>query len=146
MPYEFKPRPPRYRLFGNGQMWAPGEFCITADGRAITVDEFFLAHNMEQIVGVVTDGIPTQSTGLTDADGVEVFEGDILWATSYPGANRCHWVIGWDDGSKLKCGPIFMGSDPHPYPDPPHVSLHHLLEDAQALVVSNVFENPDLLP
>lgn len=74
-----------------------------------------------------------QFTGLTDKNGKEIYEGDILDAD---GKNRwVEWNIGgeWSITTKVENGRSFR-------------HLGNYLYDHKCEVIGNIYENPDLLP
>ena len=74
----FTPSPIRYRVWDGHEMWYPGDdddepYLATADG-GVKVYGRFRDPRLESD----NNSIPLLSTGLPDADGREVFDGDIV--------------------------------------------------------------------
>lgn len=70
----------------------------------------------------------SQYTGLTDTNGVEIFEGDILQCCG----DGLKWVARFVNGSFVAC-------NPDDYLD------FVMLDDYRFLVIGNKYENPELL-
>ena len=74
-----------------------------------------------------------QFTGLTDKNGVEIYEGDVLM---YIGTNMSSMVVKFENGCFVGCGPF----NALPLIDYINASDFQSIE-----VIGNVFENPELL-
>jgi uncharacterized phage protein (TIGR01671 family) len=95
--------------------------------------------------------VPMQSTGLTDKNGVEVFEGDILRLEGqyYEDTNPIFRVDGptdyldaegWADTTHYGYRVTRLDSDRHS-----HRTLPDALSDLKMIVVGNIYENPELV-
>ena len=119
---DFTPSPKKFRVWLNGQMFTPERepkdpFLLPSTTLAGRKDG-------EEIAVL-------QSTGLPDADGREIFEGDIV-RVRYP-----------DDGSFVDqlLGPVEMRGGRWVYGD----SGIGVSDSQVVRVAGNVYENPDLL-
>lgn len=126
----FTPAPKRFRVWNGAKMIGPdrtptsspeGGPVLRADGECA-----WITGAPDHEGWPMQHGVAMLSTGLTDADGVEVFEGDIVTA-------EWHWT------------------EPHVVELPD--DFYDFYEYAVVVdgrfdgrVVGNVFENPDLLP
>lgn len=77
----FTPRPVRFRVWDGERMWYPGDegnpWKLDPNGEVLWNSE----HYREECV-------PMQSTGLHDADGREIYEGDVVeWNDDAPGVD-----------------------------------------------------------
>ncbi|HYG66010.1 MAG TPA: YopX family protein [Anaeromyxobacteraceae bacterium] len=116
MPYDFQPRPIRYRVWDGERMW-----------RAASDDSAANIFEVASLLRRPSECVILQSTGLADADGREVFDGDIIeW-----GGRRL--PVEYAEGAWWACDDplrdILFGEHP-----------------PVARVIGNVFENADLLP
>ena len=80
---------------------------------------------------VVVDLSLMQFTGLTDINGVEIYEGDIVYV---PGAGNCE--------VKISCyyGVVYIDSDGYDFPHADCVS-----EQDYPTIIGNIYQNPELL-
>ena len=172
MPYEFTPRPLRFRVWDGGMMRHPDgsdTFCGKGVSPSVTRDRaFMLTPDGTARFGIwdrgTVNGVPEaedsvfwlyrdepqqgawmQSTGLHDADGVEVFEGDLVLLSSavHPAA-VCFGDYEEDNdagGQDFHTGWFTESVGPH--------RIRWALRDDIAgggRVVGNVFEHPRLIP
>ncbi|PKE47949.1 YopX family protein [Macrococcoides caseolyticum] len=87
---------PKFRIFDKKKKRFLGDFTMEIDKFGIHVlDEFNYVVDED-------DRVLMQSTGLTDVNGKEIFEGDIVkyWENiGYIEFYQGSWVINWNDGS-----------------------------------------------
>lgn len=113
------------------QIWyysTDSDFTFSPLGNAVT-------HGSGRLLKL-TDGNTSVCTGLSDTDGVEIYEGDILQGSfEYAGhLNRCKRhdtvrVVRWNENSaSFDASPIYFNNPEHPY-----------------RVIGNIYENPELL-
>lgn len=84
-----------------------------------------------------------QFTGLTDKNGKEIYEGDIL--SSEVNEKPCNYIVKWSDNRSAYCGfalnPIMK--------NPPKITFHihdFRLWMAEGFnIIGNIYENPELL-
>jgi uncharacterized phage protein (TIGR01671 family) len=88
------------------------------------------------IAGGVSE--PQQYTGLTDKNGKEIYEGDIVQYNQNSSYDNMDFIAKWSDD---KLGFIFQSNSGEQLVNQtPHLNRFKHLE-----VVGNIFENPELL-
>jgi len=96
--------------------------------------------NTDDFRTYLRDGIVMQSTGLTDKNGKEIFEGGILdWFI----LRHVHSDVSWNEE---RCGFVLLSQIKS---DTGCVSPYLLLQSRtaqQSEIIGNIYENPDLLP
>ena len=127
---------PRFRAWGGGSLCRmySSEEVMVCDSNIWVFDEDSEAN--EWIVN--NDLVLMQSTGLTDKNGKEIFEGDIVKVTD--GDERTNFP---DGGIGTICGldEIFMW-----YIDGQvHNGLFDISQEYYIEVIGNIYENPELL-
>lgn len=112
-------------LFGGE--WKVGSLITCANGRVFIVEAYEYVSDDSMLYWEVDPATVGQYTGLTDQDGKEIYEGDIIsWGTQ----NQFSGVAVWEDS--FGCFII--------------ESSAHLFEKAfKANVIGNIHDNPELL-
>ncbi len=105
----------------------------TEKEKVIIVDEYADNLNVEMCVTMDTIG---QFTGLTDKNGVRIFEGDILEQESFFGYPIRH-VVGWSEENALFTAKLMQDDFPTS-----RIAQYWVSKKA---VIGNIHDNPELL-
>lgn len=105
----------------------------TEKEKVIIVDEYADNLNVEMCVTMDTIG---QFTGLTDKNGVKIFEGDILEQESFFGYPIRH-VVGWSEENALFTAKLMQDDFPTS-----RIAQYWVSKKA---VIGNIHDNPELL-
>lgn len=140
-------RPIKFRVWDGERMLSPEE----AKGYRLAPDGTLWHWGPVATPVPASHSIALQFTGLTDAEGREVYEGDIASWTDYDGKMRgtqmCGSVGFYSEGDGVGgaipgCWAVFRLIQGMPYCED---SLHDILTRTGSRVVGNIYENPDLL-
>lgn len=132
----------RGKRLDNGE-WVYGFYFTDDTGRYLS--HYIMNDNMENIeVDPKTVG---QNTGLKDKNGNDIYEGDVLSFTEYPGENYYAEIcksdrapFNWLYGYIKKPNPKVMGISAGIY-----YSLQDIEELGEIEVIGNIYENKNLL-
>lgn len=134
----FQPRRERYRVWTGAEMLAPDDpraawYAVPPDGRLGLLEG---PAGDALSLGLSEPAVALRSTGLRDAAGAEVFEGDVVGKAD--GGRVDRYTVRWDDEAS--------GWAPYCWPDVDHDFRTVEYDRADAYrVAGNVFENPDLV-
>lgn len=152
MPVDFTPAPKRFRVWDGERMHGitAYEYLLHQDGGLLRDNPNAGLDHTEPDYNEAPDSIVLQSTGLTDADGREVFEGDVVELAEHVGTVSLGGYISPRTGPGPTTYPYgwhvsYMYAHPA-NPSEPHLQQACLLAVRDQLrVIGNVYENPDLL-
>jgi uncharacterized phage protein (TIGR01671 family) len=104
------------------------------------ISKSFIYFDVHEGVSGIAGGVsePQQYTGLTDKNGKEIYEGDIVQYNQNSSYDNMDFIAKWSDD---KLGFIFQSNSGEQLVNQtPHLNRFKHLE-----VVGNIFENPELL-
>jgi YopX protein len=98
------------------------------DGVDYMSNPFTLSDLMNDRILFTSDTLVMQFTGITDKNGVDVYEGDIM---QHENPFDVPFVVNWDENS---LGFVFN-----------YGSTSYVVNDTSFTVIGNIYENPELL-
>lgn len=116
----------RGKRLDNGE-WEYGDLVHDRAGKPYI---FHWSHEFQLVEEVDPDTVG-QYTGLTDKNGVRIFEGDIVMLKDYHGERKV--MIFWGEST----GTWFYGGDGY--------SDEYLFNSSERNVIGNIHDNPELL-
>lgn len=120
----------------NNQDWVYGSFALVDDTPSIISESMTWEDGSEMSLNdwsYVHKDTVGQFTGLTDKNGKEIYEGDIVLQQGYHG-KKIPMVV------KFECGAFIVG-----YHEGSSTKRRPMLLNSQCEVIGNVFDNRDLL-
>lgn len=120
----------------NNQDWVYGSFALVDDTPSIISESMTWEDGSEMSLkdwSYVHEDTVGQFTGLTDKNGKEIYEGDIVLQQGYHG-KKIPMVV------KFECGAFIVG-----YHKGSSTKRRPMLLNSQCEVIGNVFDNRDLL-
>lgn len=122
----------------------PEKNCWARKGWPFTLDEVM---DWEESIGI--DLVYMQSTGLTDKNGKEIFEGDVLRINNdnYDPSYGCYFVgtcvVEWKGTGFVFTPVVNEMKEPRALDSS---SMWHVAEGDTTEVIGNIWNNPELLP